>query len=89
MQRELATTKMLQYYKKFAKRSEMSVFLNDLAKGKGYEMRGGIDAELSNLGYTGRDSTDKHDKHGPSWSKIASDLMPAAGFYAGYKLGKR
>jgi hypothetical protein len=94
MQRELATTKMLQYYKKFAKRSEMSVFLSDLAKGKGYEMRGGIDAELANLGYTGRDAKgadhhDKHDKHGPSWSKIASDLMPAAGFYAGYKLAKR
>lgn len=94
MQRELATTKMLQYYKKFAKRSEMSVFLSDLAKGKGYEMRGGIDAELANLGYTGHDNRDtdqhvKHDKQGHSWSKIASDLMPAAGFYAGYKLAKR
>jgi hypothetical protein len=91
MQRELAATKMLQYYKKFAKRSEMSVFLSDLAKGKGYEMRGGIDAELANLGYTGHDHnhSDKQDKNDKSWSKIASDLMPAAGFYAGYKLGKR
>jgi hypothetical protein len=94
MQRELATTKMLQYYKKFAKRSEIAVFLGDMARGKGYEMRGGIDAELANLGYTGRDahSNDqhsKHDKHGHSWSKIASDLLPAAGFYAGYKLAKR
>jgi hypothetical protein len=82
---------MLQYYKKFAKRSEMSVFLSDLAKGKGYEMRGGIDAELANLGYTGHSAKDKddHDHHGNSWSKIASDLMPAAGFYAGYKLAKR
>jgi len=94
MQRELAATKMLQYYKKFAKRSEMSVFLSDLAKGKGYEMRGGIDAELANLGYTGHshdhhDHHGKQDKHDHSWSKIASDLLPAAGFYAGYKLGKR
>jgi hypothetical protein len=88
MQRELAATKMLQYYKKFAKRSEMSVFLNDLAQGKGYEMRGGVDAELANLGYTGH-SHDHKDKDDHSWSKIASNLMPAAGFYAGYKLGKR
>lgn len=94
MQRELATTKMLQYYKKFAKRSEIAVFLGDMAKGKGYEMRGGIDAELANLGYTGHDRKDhnSHDtnkKHDHSWSKIASNLLPAAGFYAGYKLGKR
>ena len=86
MQRELATTKMLQYYKKFAKRSEIALFLSDMARGQGYEMRGGIDAELSNLGYTGTDRS-KNDNN--SWSKIISNALPAAGFYAGYKLGKR
>ena len=35
MQRELVVTRMLQYYRKFAKRSEMAVFLEDLGKTKG------------------------------------------------------
>lgn len=77
MQRSLVVERMLQYYRKFAKRSELSVFLEDLGKSKGYEIRGPIDAELVNLGYG-----EKHKK--PS---LLSALAPIAGIYAGYKLG--
>lgn len=75
MQQELAVTKMLQYYKKYTKRSEMAVFIGDLASGKGYEMRGGVDSELSNLGYK------------PSaMQQFVQALAPVGAFYAGSKL---
>lgn len=77
MQRSLVVERMLQYYRKFAKRSELAVFLEDLGKSKGYEIRGPIDAELVNLGYG-----EKHKKPG-----LLSALAPIAGLYAGYKLG--
>lgn len=79
MQRELVVTRMLQYYKKFARRSEMLEFLEDLGKSKGYEMRGPIDAELANLGL-GEPSASK---------QLASALVPIGGLYLGYQLGKR
>ena len=76
MQRELVLTRMLQFYKKFAKRSEIAEFLGDLGKHHGYEMRGPIDAELANLGMGAEDN-----KGG--WLKA---FAPLAAFYAGYKL---
>ncbi len=85
MQRELATTKMLQYYKKFAKRSELAVFLNDMAQNKGYELRGGIDAELANLGYSARALPGE--KQG-ALGQFAQALAPVGAFYAGSMLAK-
>lgn len=38
MQRELVVTRMSQQYRKFARRSELFVFLEDLSKLKGYKM---------------------------------------------------
>jgi hypothetical protein len=78
MQRSLVVERMMQYYRKFAKRSELAVFLDDMGKSKGYEIRGPIDAELSNLGY-GEKPSELAKAIGP----LASSL---AGFYAGYKL---
>jgi hypothetical protein len=78
MQRSLVVTKMLQFYKKFAKRSELFVFLEDLGKTKGYELRGPIDAELANLGLGTT----------PKPGFIAS-VAPAAALFGGYHLGKR
>jgi hypothetical protein len=77
MQRSLAVTRMLQFYKRFAKRSELSVFLEDLGKTKGYELRGPIDAELANLGL------------GTSKPGFISSVAPAAALFGGYHLGKR
>ena len=77
MQRELVVQRMLQYYRKFAKRSEMAVFLEDLGKSKGYKLNAPIDAELANLGY-GQPA----DKKG-----FLATIAPAAALVAGYKLG--
>ena len=77
MQRELVVQRMLQYYHKFAKRSEMAVFLEDLGKSKGYKLNAPIDAELANLGY-GQPA----DKKG-----FLATIAPAAALVAGYKLG--
>ena len=77
MQRELVITRMLQYYHKFAKRSEMSVFLEDLGKSKGYKLNAPVDADLANLGY-GQPA----DKKG-----LLATIAPAAALVAGYKLG--
>lgn len=77
MQRELVVQRMLQYYHKFAKRSEMAVFLEDLGKRKGYKLNAPIDAELANLGY-GQPA----DKKG-----FLATIAPAAALVAGYKLG--
>lgn len=78
MQRSLVVSRMLQFYHKNAKRSELMVFLEDLGKTKGYEIRGPIDAELANLGLGGQ---------------VLSALSPLAGVAAGtmgaYKLGKK
>ena len=79
MQRELVVTRMLQYYRKFAKRSEMAVFLEDLGKTKGYKLNAPVDAELANLGYG--------QKPEPGKTGWLSALAPAAGLIAGYKLG--
>ena len=79
MQRELVVTRMLQYYRKFAKRSEMAVFLEDLGKTKGYKLNAPVDAELANLGYG--------EKPEPGKKGWLSALAPAAGLIAGYKLG--
>jgi hypothetical protein len=78
MQRSLVVERMLQFYRRYAKRSELAVFLEDLGKSKGYEIRGAIDAELKNLGYG--------EPVAQGSSKLASTLAPAAAFYAGYKL---
>lgn len=48
-QRELLVTRMLQYYKKNMKRSELGTFLADLGKTKGYKLAAGEDAEMSLL----------------------------------------
>jgi len=74
MQREIVVTRILQQYKKFAKRSELSVFLEDLGKQKGYELRGAEDAEIKNL------------EAGP-WSKLLGAVAPAALMYGAYKAG--
>lgn len=74
MQREILVTRMLQQYKKFAKRSELSVFLDDLGKMKGYEMRGPIDAELQNLAAT-------------PLGRVLTAVAPAAFLVGAYKLG--
>jgi hypothetical protein len=79
MQRELVVARMLQYYHKFAKRSEMAVFLEDLGKSKGYKLNAPIDAELANLGYG--------EKPQPSKKGWLSAVAPAAALVAGYKLG--
>lgn len=79
MQRELVVSRMLQYYHKFAKRSEMSVFLEDLGKSKGYKLNAPIDAELANLGYGEKPEEDKH--------SFLKTIAPAAALVAGYKLG--
>ncbi len=79
MQRSLVVTRMLQFYKKFAKRSELAVFLEDMGKSKGYELQGGIDAELMNLGYG-----EKPEKQG-----FVAKVAPAAALIGGYHLGKR
>jgi hypothetical protein len=78
MQRSLAVSKMLQFYKRFAKRSELFVFLEDMGKTKGYELRGPIDAELANLGLGTT----------PKPGFLAS-VAPAAALFGGYHLGKR
>lgn len=82
MQRSLAVTRMLQFYKRFAKRSELAVFLEDLGKTKGYELHGPIDAELANLGLGGTEKSAR--KHG-----FISSVAPAAALIGGYHLGKR
>jgi hypothetical protein len=74
MQRSLVVTRMLQYYRHFAKRSELSVFIEDLGKTKGWELKGPIDAELANLGY------------GEPVSGLGA-IAPALGLIGGYKLG--
>ena len=79
MQRELVVDKMLQYYRRFAKRSEMAVFLDELGKTRGYKLNAPIDAELANLGYGQKPEPDKK-----GW---LATLAPAAGLMAGYKLG--
>jgi hypothetical protein len=76
MQRSLVVTRMLQYYKRFAKRSELSVFIEDMGKTKGYKISGPIDAELANLGYGTKTAAGSLTK-----------LAPIAGLLGGYKLG--
>jgi hypothetical protein len=80
MQKELVLTRMLQYYKRFAKRSELAVFIEDLGLGKGYKLNPNapVDAELANLGYGEKPA-------GKSWLKT---LAPVAAGFAGYKLGR-
>jgi hypothetical protein len=75
MQRELVVTRMLQFYKRFARRSEIAEFLSDMSAQQGYETRGPVDAELANLGMGG-------EKVGG----ILQAIAPLAAFYAGYKL---
>ena len=89
MQRELVISRMLQYYHKFAKRSELSVFLSDLAKRKGYEINpnAGVDAELANIGSVAMQPEKHHGKEEPKKRGWAAKLAPLAGAYAGYKTG--
>ena len=75
MQRELVVTRMLQYYKRNTKRSELAEFLTDMGKHKGYVTKGGIDAELANLGMG---STGKK-----GWGALAALGTAAAGYQAG------
>lgn len=81
MQRELVVARMLQFYKKNAKRSEMMAFLEDLGKQKGYKLSGPIDAELANLGIG--------DKRGSLTSTLAPIAAAALGFKAGQWLGSK
>jgi hypothetical protein len=80
MQRELVVSRMMQYYRRFAKRSELSVFLGELGNTKGYKLNAPVDATLANLGYG--QAPEPEVKKG--WLKT---LAPAAGLIAGYKLG--
>lgn len=80
MQRSLVVERMLQFYRKNTKRSELAVFLDDLGKSKGYQISGPIDAELKNLGYG------EPVKGDSAIQNIAKAVAPAAAFYAGYKL---
>jgi len=75
MQKQILVTRMLQFYKRTAKRSELSVFLEDMGKTKGYIMSGGIDAELTNLGYKS------------AFASAVAGALPAAGLIAGYHAG--
>ena len=79
MQRELVVARMLQHYKKFARRSEIAEFLGDMGKTKGYDLKGPVDAELANLGMGAKDA-----KGGPTGWLAA--VAPMLSFYAGYKL---
>jgi hypothetical protein len=79
MQKELVVARMLQYYHRFAKRSELATFLEDMGKAKGYKLNAPIDAELANLGYG--------EKPEPGKKGWLATLAPAAGLIAGYKLG--
>jgi len=76
MQRSIVVSRMLQFYKKFAKRSELAVFIEDLGMTKGYMFSGPIDAEMANLGLGQKNS----------WLK---STIPAAGLLGGYHIGKR
>lgn len=81
MQRSLVITRILQFYHKYTKRSELMVFLEDLGKSKGYELRGPIDAELMNLGAA----------LGPGGTalKVLGPLAAAyTGIFGGYNLGR-
>ena len=74
---------MLQYYHRFAKRSEMAVFLEELGKTKGYKLNAPIDADLANLGYGQKPEPEL----APGKKGWLATLAPAAGLIAGYKLG--
>jgi hypothetical protein len=85
MQRELVVARMLQYYHRFAKRSELGTFLEDMGKSKGYKLNAPVDADLANLGYGAKIEPEKHIEPGKKgW---LATLAPAAGLIAGYKLG--
>ena len=75
MQKQILVTRMLQFYKRTAKRSELAVFLEDMGKTKGYVLQGGIDAELTNLGYKS------------AFANAVASAVPLAGFALGYKAG--
>lgn len=75
MQKQLLVTRMLQFYKRTAKRSELAVFLEDMGKTKGYILQGNIDAELTNLGYRS------------AFSQAVGAVVPAAAGIVGYKAG--
>ena len=81
MQKELVVARMLQYYHRFAKRSELATFLEDMGKSKGYKLNAPIDAELANLGYGAKVEPEPGKK---GW---LATLAPAAGLIAGYKIG--
>jgi hypothetical protein len=66
MQRELVISRMMQYYRRFAKRSEIAEFLGDLGKTKGYDLKGPIDAELANLGM----GADDKKAHGAGYNLV-------------------
>ena len=83
MQRNLSATRMLQYYRKFAKRSEIATFLNDMAMNKGYEMRGGVDAELADLGYK---PGAVGDEQPTATQQFVQAIAPVGAFYAGSAL---
>jgi hypothetical protein len=75
MQKQLLVTRMLQFYKRNAKRSELAVFLEDMGKAKGYILKGGVDAELTNLGYQ------------TAFGHALGAAAPVIGAMAGYKMG--
>lgn len=79
MQRSLVVERMLQFYRRNVKRSELAVFLDDLGKSKGYEIKGPIDAELKNLGYG-------EPVVAPKSSALTKILVPTAAGIAAYKL---
>lgn len=77
-QRSLVLDRMLQYYRRFAKRSEIAVFLDDLSKSKGYEISAPLNAEMKKLG-----------QKSPIISAAAAILGPALGLRGGYEMGYR
>jgi hypothetical protein len=75
-QRKLLITKLLQFYKRRAKRSELGVFLDDMGRSKNYVIRGAIDSDLSNLGYQS------------AFGAAAKAAIPLVGMVAGIKAGQ-
>jgi hypothetical protein len=81
-QRELCTTRLLQYYRMRGKRSELLPVLDVLSRNKGYEITDAANAELAALGAGAISGSRSSDSFLKSVAKVG-----AAGL-AGYALGR-
>jgi hypothetical protein len=81
-QRELCTTRLLQYYRTRGKRSELLPVLDVLSRNKGYEITDAANAELAALGAGAISGSRSSDSFLKSVAKVG-----AAGL-AGYALGR-